>query len=310
MAGLFLSFHLGASSALAQFADGELSEEQLQLRMTAEAATRPYVPWINGHAVAYGVDPALVVAVITVESRGDANAVSPAGAMGLMQLMPSVCSDYGVANPFDPGDNIRGGVALLANHLRRYGNDLKKTLAAYNAGPGRVSDGSWERIAETRRYVPKVLSYYEAVRGTIDTAAGTGTGSSAPTAPPATSPPVYAPPIHLTDKMFEVVRSTQILAEPEGVVENGILDNAADAVMSDYVAGKFGESLVHAKVAKYLAKSAFKAKSLKVHFFSTASMAEFPAAWSKQPSAPGNFVGLAHGTKGSTHAWMVVVARS
>jgi soluble lytic murein transglycosylase-like protein len=135
-----------------------------ELRAKADAATASYAAIIEEHATVYAVDPALVVSIIMVESKGDPNAYSSSGAMGLMQLMTATCEDYGIADPYDPNENIRGGVALLANHLNRYRGDLKRVLAAYNAGARRADDGSWKRIRETTKYVPAVLAYYAALR--------------------------------------------------------------------------------------------------------------------------------------------------
>jgi soluble lytic murein transglycosylase-like protein len=106
-----------------------------------------------------GVDPRLVRAVVTAESAGDAAAVSPAGAIGLMQLMPATARMLGV-NPRDPVDNLRGGTAYLAGLLRLYG-DVESALIAYNAGPthaDRVRRGEAVLYGETRRYVDRVTS--------------------------------------------------------------------------------------------------------------------------------------------------------
>ena len=107
------------------------------------------------------VPPALVRAVIENESGFNPDAVSPKGAKGLMQLMPSVISDMGVDNPFDPAENINAGVGLLKDLLNEYGGDYTKALAAYNAGRKAVNDkGGVPDYPETREYVKKVIESY------------------------------------------------------------------------------------------------------------------------------------------------------
>lgn len=104
----------------------------------------------------YGIDPALIAAVIEQESGGDPNAGSPAGAIGLMQLIPSTAKELGV-NPYDPVQNIDGGTKYLAIQLNRFGS-LDLALAAYNAGPSRVKNESYLYISETQNYIRKVPS--------------------------------------------------------------------------------------------------------------------------------------------------------
>lgn len=120
--------------------------------------TRTYDQLITEHARKNGVRPELVRAVIQVESAFNPVAVSPKGAMGLMQLMPGTAQRLNVGNPFDPGQNIKGGVEYLRSLLDRYDQNEELALAAYNAGPGAV-DKHGEQVPpyrETKSYVSKV----------------------------------------------------------------------------------------------------------------------------------------------------------
>jgi len=113
----------------------------------------------------HGLDPALVLAVVGVESAFRPDAVSAKGAQGLMQLMPATAASLGVADPFDAAANLDGGAKHLQTLVERYHGDLKKALAAYNAGAGAVDrHGGVPPYAETRAYVGKVLERYQAAR--------------------------------------------------------------------------------------------------------------------------------------------------
>lgn len=123
-------------------------------------------PRILAETVGTQVSPALVLAVIAVESAGREGAVSSAGAQGLMQLMPATAARFGVNESFDPSQNIRGGVAYLDWLLGEFGNDPLLALAGYNAGEGNVRRyAGIPPFPETRAYVPKVLSAWQVAKG-------------------------------------------------------------------------------------------------------------------------------------------------
>lgn len=135
----------------------ELSEDIPQRAKINKIAER--------YAHQYKVPSSLVKAVIEAESGYDMTALSPKGAMGLMQLMPATAASLGVHDPYSPEENIRGGVGFLKDLLERYDNDYKKALAAYNAGPGAVDKyGGVPEYRETKDYVDKVLKLYKANR--------------------------------------------------------------------------------------------------------------------------------------------------
>src|SRR5690606_37803625 len=100
--------------------------------------TTPYADLFRAAGQRYGVSPDLLAAVAKQESGYNSRAVSPAGAQGLMQLMPSTASGLGVGNPFDPAQAVNGAAKLLADLLARFDNSTPLALAAYNAGPGAV----------------------------------------------------------------------------------------------------------------------------------------------------------------------------
>jgi soluble lytic murein transglycosylase len=128
---------------------------------TGDAPPGLYSEPIRRAARKFGVDPNLVRAVIAAESNFNPAAVSPKGARGLMQLMPSTASRFGVRDIFDPVQNIFGGVRYLRYLLDLFGGDLVLALAAYNAGEKIVQDrGGVPRFRETVNYVDRVMSGY------------------------------------------------------------------------------------------------------------------------------------------------------
>jgi Transglycosylase SLT domain len=112
------------------------------------------------------VSPALVLAVMGIESSGNINAVSTAGAVGLMQLIPATAERFGVSDSTDATQNIKGGVAYLDWLMKEFDRDPLMVLAAYNAGEGAVkSNAGIPPFAETRDYVPKVLAAWRVAQG-------------------------------------------------------------------------------------------------------------------------------------------------
>ncbi|MDF1543638.1 MAG: transglycosylase SLT domain-containing protein [bacterium] len=130
-------------------------------RTDLDPVWKRYQGEIDRAAQESGLDSALIVSVIKAESSGDPKAVSSAGASGLMQLIDSTASEYGVSDRLDPAQNVSGGARYLKDMLDRYGS-LKLALAAYNAGPGNVDRyGGVPPFEETNRYIDKVLGYLD-----------------------------------------------------------------------------------------------------------------------------------------------------
>ncbi len=125
------------------------------------SGSKEFSPLVHEASQRWGVSPALVHAVITAESNYDPEALSRAGAMGLMQLMPGTARRFGVADPWDPEQNVHGGVRYLRELLDRFQN-LKLALAAYNAGEGAVEQHGNQvpPYEETQTYVQRVMGLF------------------------------------------------------------------------------------------------------------------------------------------------------
>ncbi|QQG64655.1 lytic transglycosylase domain-containing protein [Desulfobulbus oligotrophicus] len=143
--------------------DKKIAIERPVPRSSRDLSYQTINAFIQAAATEHGVDPYLIKAIIKAESNFDPAAVSPKGAQGLMQLMPATARDLQVDDPFDPQENITGGTKYLRSLLDNYDGDVVLSLAAYNAGPGKVK-GRIPNIIETRIYIAKVLDNYQSYR--------------------------------------------------------------------------------------------------------------------------------------------------
>ncbi|MFZ0685033.1 MAG: lytic transglycosylase domain-containing protein [Terriglobales bacterium] len=147
-----------AASEVSTFLDAKVQKHQtLNRAFTPQEINAA----IDEAAARHHVDPSLVRSVVKVESNFNPNAVSPKGAMGLMQLMPSTARSLNVANPFDPAQNVDAGVRHLRKLLDSYGGNVSLTLAAYNAGSGAVARSAGvPHFRETMDYVRRITNLY------------------------------------------------------------------------------------------------------------------------------------------------------
>ncbi|HIJ82438.1 MAG TPA: lytic transglycosylase domain-containing protein [Desulfuromonadales bacterium] len=122
-------------------------------------------PIISKASLKYGVEASLIKAVIKAESNFNPQAVSHAGAQGLMQLMPATARSLGVRDSFDPEQNVMAGTRFLRDMLNRYDNNLESALAAYNWGPGNVDKSPGRLPRETRNYQTRVKEFYSSYTG-------------------------------------------------------------------------------------------------------------------------------------------------
>jgi soluble lytic murein transglycosylase-like protein len=149
---------------------------------------------VSSASAAYHLDPDLVNSVIHAESGFNSHAVSPKGALGLMQLMPDTANQLGVGNPFDPEANVAGGSRYLRELLERYNFDLIKALAAYNAGTKRVEQyRGVPPYRETQAYVARIVHEYNRKKIAQEKQAAAEHGKTKTTKPPAPSPSAPQP---------------------------------------------------------------------------------------------------------------------
>jgi len=160
----------------------ERQEVPLPSPPAAPAATREEVDrWVNSASDQHQVDPDLIRSVIKAESGFNSRAVSPKGAQGLMQLMPSTADKLGVKDAFAPGENIEGGTRYLRDLLVLYNNDMAKALAAYNAGPQRVAQyNGVPPYRETHTYVARVIKDFNRTKLAKRAATKKNTKATAP----------------------------------------------------------------------------------------------------------------------------------
>lgn len=146
----------------------DMMTKELNIDPDAELSKKDIDRIVNYYASKKNIPAGLVRSVIKAESDYKINAMSPKGAMGLMQLMPETAMGLGIENPFDPEQNIKGGVTLLKDLLDNYKGDYRLALAAYNAGKGNVDRaGGIPDFKETKDYVRKVIDFYVSDEGKI-----------------------------------------------------------------------------------------------------------------------------------------------
>ena len=149
----------------------QVSEENFRVMPSADAGATAapqgkFDRLITEAATTYGVDVDLIRAVIKAESNFNPRARSPVGAEGLMQLMPALQKDFGITDPFDPRQNVMGGVRYLRRLLDMHGGNVALALASYNAGPGNVARyGGIPPFRETRNYVKKIQGFWASMSG-------------------------------------------------------------------------------------------------------------------------------------------------
>lgn len=173
---VWLSFAVGASlAALLQLPAGEKPGAELPAEAAPDASALedtsavrdlPLGTSIAATAMRHGLDPALVLAVIDAESGHDPLAVSPKGAIGLMQILPETAALMGLPEPADPASSLEAGCRYLAALLESFGGDVELSLAAYNAGPGAVRRwGGVPPYRETITFVKRVGANYRKITG-------------------------------------------------------------------------------------------------------------------------------------------------
>lgn len=149
------------------FSNVDASKFRVEIKAKDEVTKNKIAKAVEKASKKYGVDPNLILAVIQTESYFNPNCTSSAGAMGLMQIMPSNVRYLNVKDPYDIEDNIDGGTKLLKEYIDKYNGDIEMALMAYNGGPTRMAqrgvksiDDIYKMPKETQNYVPKVMKIY------------------------------------------------------------------------------------------------------------------------------------------------------
>jgi soluble lytic murein transglycosylase len=148
-----------------------IGDREAPHNVSALTDNNAYDSLIRRHARTHGIDPRLVKAVMMAESRGNPNAVSRKGAQGLMQIMPDTARSLSLKHPFDPSENIEAGATYLKRLYTRFTGNMELILAAYNAGPERVTENNMTvpPINETVHYIERVKQYYDKLKAPVET---------------------------------------------------------------------------------------------------------------------------------------------
>ena len=164
--GLFLSSPLFLKSLIGPFPTNPQPVSQVSNNLQGK---QDFDQIVEAAAQHYGMEPSLLKAVIQAESAGDPLAVSPAGARGLMQLMPDTAAELGVRDSFDPAQNIMAGTRYLRRLLDRYRGDVKLALAAYNWGMGNLENQPEALPKETKYFIARVQNHYQSYKESSQT---------------------------------------------------------------------------------------------------------------------------------------------
>lgn len=278
-----------------------------------DGATLEYMPIITKYTAQYNLDANLVAAVIQAESSGNPRDISYSGAMGLMQLMPENVQEYGVADPFDPEQNIRGGMAQLSDYIKMFGGDIPKGLAAYNVGPKFVRNGQWTSMSGATHYVDKVTTLWRALGGSGSLKLPVSSSLPQPTSTASSSfhhPLRDFSPSHALDAMFLAINADREAKGEPGVLENGKLDNIAEGIVSTFAASGGGTLFSDEDGARLALDAGCRCKDVRTYCLMTERFEDFASAWKNVTRGGSNLVGLAHLEMNGRHFWVVVGAKA